>query len=83
MSLSKPSFGGLTRGLYNLCDNDSLINPSYDYGVKYIVMSVFSSSFLSMGEKAKLDIDYLEIDPNLLITAENLLNTDWIHISRR
>ena len=44
-------FDGMNRGLSNLCETDSLITSSSDYGVKYIWLLVLGSSFVHMWAK--------------------------------
>ena len=76
-------FNLLTRALSNFCETASLITSSSDYGVKPIGLTVLGSSFVHMKAKAKLDVEYFEIDSNLLQNTLNLLNPSWISNSRR
>ena len=46
--------------------------------VKYIEFFVLGYSFVHMEAKAKLNAEYLEIDPNLLKNTANLLKPYWI-----
>ena len=71
-------FYGLTIVLFNLCETVSLINPSSTYRIKSIGLPVLSSYLVNMESKAKLNLEYIEIDPTLLQNPENLLKPDWI-----
>ena len=52
---------GLTRGLFNLCENSSLITASSTSGVKYIGLPVIGSSIFHIEANAKLNVEYIEI----------------------
>ena len=65
---------GFTRGVYNLCETISLITSSSTSGVKTIGLTFLGSSILHMDAKAKLNLEYREIDPTLLQNLSNLLN---------
>ena len=82
LSLSK-LFDVLTIGLSNLCETASIITSSSYSGVKSIGLLVLGYSFVNMEEKAKLNVEYIEIYPTLLQNSENLLNPDWIYNSGR
>ena len=51
-------FDGLTIGLFNLCDTDSLITSSLTSGVKYIALPVLGSYLVYMDAKEKLNVEY-------------------------
>ena len=59
-------FDGLTRGLSKLYETTSIITLSSASGVKSIGFPVLGSSFVHMEAKVKLNVEYLDIDPNLL-----------------
>ena len=46
--------------------------------VEYVGFPVLDSSLVHMQSKAKLNVEYLEIDPTLLQNPANLLDPDWI-----
>ena len=77
------SFDGLTSGLSNLCETSKLIISSSDYGVKFIGLPVLVSSLVHKEAKSELNVEYIEIDPNLLKNPVSLLNPDWISNYRR
>ena len=76
-------FYGLNRGLSNVCETASLITSSSDSGVKYFGLNFLGSYFLNMEEKAKLNVESINIDPILLKNTEHLLYPVWIFNSGR
>ena len=64
--------------MFKFCDSDSLITSSSASVVKYIGLPVLGSSWVHMDTKAKLNVEYLEIDTTLLQNTENRLNPDCI-----
>ena len=74
---------GSTRGICNLCDMESLITLISTCGGKPIVFTVIGYYFVLMEVKAKLIVEYLEIEPNLLHNWTNLRNPFFLSSSGR
>ena len=72
-------FGVLTRGVSSSCDTASLITSFSNYGVKSIGLPVLGSYFLHMDEKAKLNLESIDINPTILKNTENLLKPAWMY----
>ena len=66
-------FDELNRGLFNLFETTFLITSSSTYGVKCIWLHIIGSYLLHMEEKVKLNVEDLEIDPNIFQNLEKLL----------
>ena len=79
----KNLFNGLTRGMSNFCETESLITSSSTSGVKSTSLPILCPYIFHMDSKEKLNVKYLEIDPSLLQKPENFLKTDWIFNSGR
>ena len=76
-------FDGLTVGFSNLCETFSIITAYSAAGVQSIGLLFLGSYFLYMDSKASLNVEFLEMDTNLLKNPENLLKPDLIYISGR
>ena len=58
-------FDVLNRGLPNLCETPPLITSDSTSGLKPIGLTVLGSSIVKIEAKSKLNVEYIEIDPNL------------------
>ena len=67
---------GLTRSMYNLYETASIIASYSTSRVKSIVLTVLGYYLVHMEVEAKLNVEYLEIDPTILQNPENLLKSD-------
>ena len=72
----KTVFDGLSRGISNLCETTSLISSLSYSGVKSIGLPVLGSSFVHTEEKARLNVEYHDINTTLLKNPSNLLKPD-------
>ena len=64
-----------TRGLSNMCETESLMTPYSTSGIKFIGLNVVGSSRVHIKSKERLNVESLEIDPTILKTKANLLNS--------
>ena len=76
-------FGGLIRGISNLCETYYLITSSSASGVKSIVFSSLGSSIVHMEAKENLNVEYLEIYSTLLQNPADFLNPKSVSNSGR
>ena len=66
---------GLNRGMYNLCDTESLITSSSTSRVKSIGLPVIGFYLVITYTKENINVESLDIDHNSLKNPENLLDT--------
>ena len=66
-------FDRLTKGMFNFCENKSLITSSLTNALKSTVLPVLGLSLVNMESKSNLNVDSIDIYPNLLQNLENLL----------
>ena len=71
-------FYGLTIGISNFCETDSLITSYSASGVKPIGLTVLGSSIVHTEAKSRLNVKYLKMYPTHLQNPENLLKPAWI-----
>ena len=71
-------FDRLTRVLFNFCNTASLLTSSSTSWGKSIDLPVIGSFLVNMEAKAKLKVEYIDIDRNILQNPAYLLNPDRI-----
>ena len=76
-------FDVMNTGLSNFCKAASLIASSSVFALKFIGFPVIGSSFVHMEAKAKLNMEYLGIDSNLLQNPANFIKLYCIYNSGR
>ena len=62
-----------------MCETASLITSYSTSGIKSIGFPVLGYPLVNIDAKEKLDVEYIEIDLNLLQNPENFLTPAWVY----